>query len=101
MKFKKIPVGDLSLSRPLIQNIISSVSGKVGTYLRREVNASDWDPSVFAHRSFIGDPYLFLIKLHKDINIDYAIWFLKLTRPCIAFIGYKINRRPRNRPLSS
>jgi hypothetical protein len=74
VKFKEYPVGDLLQSRGIIQNIINSVSGKIGTYLRREVNASDWDPSVFAHRSFIGDPYLFHIKLPKEIDIDYAIY---------------------------
>jgi hypothetical protein len=92
VKFKEIPVGDLFQSRPLIQSIINSVSGKIGTYLNREVGASDWDPSVFANRSFIGDPYLFLIKLPKGINIDYAIWFLQ-SLPYIEYVERNIIAR--------
>jgi subtilisin family serine protease len=78
VKFKEYAVGDILQNKRLIQNIVSSVQGKIKTYLKQEISALAWEPLTKTHRSFIGDPYLFHIKIPEEINIDYAIRFLKM-----------------------
>jgi len=78
VKFKEYAVGDIVQNKWLVQNIVSSVQGKIKTYLNQEISALAWEPLTKTHRSFIGDPYLFHIKIPKEIDLDYAIWFLKM-----------------------
>ena len=77
VRFKEYPLGDIIQSRWLIQNVINSVQGKIKTYLNEEIYAFNWEPSIFAHRSFIGDPYLFHIKIPDVIDLDDAILYLQ------------------------
>ena len=78
VKFRDYPAGDILQSSWLIRNIIGTVQGRIRTYLEQELSPVAWDPSIFAHRSFIGDPYLFLIKVPRIIDVDYAISLLRL-----------------------
>ena len=78
VKLKEESVGDIVQSRWLIRDVFNQVQGKIKTYLNEEKDAFDWDPSVFAHRSFHADPYLFHIRVPEGIDLDYAIARLKL-----------------------
>ncbi len=84
VKFKEYPTGDIVQSRALIENVINSVQGKIKTFHNNEVYTFNWNPSVFSQRSFIGDPYLFRIKIPEGIDIDYAVSNLKV----IPYIEY-------------
>jgi subtilisin family serine protease len=76
-KFKEDAVGDIVQNRRLIENVLSSAHGRIKTYLNQEIGLLDWDPAIFSHRSFIGDPYLFHIRLPEYIGVDEAISFFK------------------------
>ena len=78
VKLKEESVGDIVQSRWLIRDVFNQVQGKIKTYLNEEKDTFDWDPSVFAHRSFHADPYLFHIRVPEGIDLDYAISRLKL-----------------------
>jgi hypothetical protein len=77
VKFKEDVIGDLIQSKALIQNVIEATRGKIKTYLGQEVATANWEPSNLTNRSFIGDPYLFHIKLPDDIGVDDTISFFK------------------------
>ena len=77
VKFEEDVIGDLIQSKGLIQNVIDATGGKIRTYLGQEVATSSWEPSNLTNRSFIGDPYLFHIKLPGNIGVDDAISFFK------------------------
>ncbi len=76
VKFRDYQVGDINYARSIIYNTVSLLSAKIHTYLNQEINLFDWDPSNISHRSFIGDPSLFHLKLPEDIDINNAISFL-------------------------
>jgi subtilisin family serine protease len=77
VKFKEDVVGDLVQNKSLVQNIIDAIQGNIKTYLGQEVTTTYWEPSILTNRSFIGDPYLFHIKLPEGIGVDNALSFLK------------------------
>ncbi len=77
VKFKEDVVGDLVQNKWLIQNAVDATQGIIKTYLGQEVNTVHWDPTVLSHRSFIGDSYLFHIRVPEFIGVDEAISFFK------------------------
>ncbi len=77
VKFNEDVVGDLSQNKWLIQNAVDATQGTIKTYLGQEVSSVNWDPSVLSHRSFIGDSYLFHIRVAESIGVDEAISFFK------------------------
>jgi subtilisin family serine protease len=77
VKFKEDVIGDLLQSKALIQNVIDATRGKIKTYLGQEVATANWEPFDLTSTSFIGDPWLFHIKLPDEIGVDDAISFFK------------------------
>ncbi|MGA2532918.1 MAG: S8 family serine peptidase [Candidatus Aminicenantales bacterium] len=77
VKFKQDIIGDVIHSKSLIENVVSSAHGRIKTYLHQEIDMLNWDPAIFAHRSFIGDPCLFLIRIPGYISVDDAITLLQ------------------------
>lgn len=73
VRFKEDVVGDISQNKWLVQNLINLVQGKIKTFLKQEISTSAWEPAVFTQRSFMGDPYLFHIRIPAEISVDYAI----------------------------
>lgn len=85
VKLKEDSIGDIIQSKGLIRNIIDLVQGKVRTYLNKEINTFDWDPADFTNRSFLGDPYLLHIRVPEEIDLDYAISYLK-SSPYVEYV---------------
>ena len=77
VRFKEVVIGDFRENKWLIRNVIKSVQGKIKTYLKQEKNTYDWEPTIFTHRSFIGDPYSFHLKVPEYIGAERAIEFLR------------------------
>jgi hypothetical protein len=77
VKFEDDVVGDIIQNKWLIQNAVDATQGNIKTYLGQEINTISWDPSIHSHRSFIGDPYLFHIKVPEHIGVDKAISFFR------------------------
>lgn len=78
VKFKEIPGVDIFQNKQIIQNAIASISGRIKTYRNEEIDTVDWDQSNRSQRSFLGDPYLFHIKVPRELDLNYAISCLKL-----------------------
>ena len=85
VRFKEDAVGDLSQNKWLIQNLINLVQGKIKTFLNQEISTSAWEPSVLSQRSFVGDPYLFHIKIPAGTSLDSAISFFS-SNPYVEYV---------------
>lgn len=77
VKFKEDVVGDLIQNNWNVRNVLDSAQGRIKSYLNHEINLLDWDPAKFTDRSFIGDPYLFLIRIPESISVNDAIALLQ------------------------
>jgi subtilisin family serine protease len=77
VRLKEDVIGDFRENKWLIRNVINSVQGKIKTYLKQEKNTYDWEPNIFTHRSFIGDPYLLHLKIPEYMGVEQAISILK------------------------
>lgn len=50
---------------------------RVVNYLGQEIAFTDWNPEIRANRSFLGDPYLVLLRVPETIGTEKAIAILK------------------------
>jgi subtilisin family serine protease len=84
VKFKEDVVGDLIENHHIIKDVLDLAHGRIKTYLNHEIGLVDWEPTRFTDRSFIGDPYLFLIRIPENNSVANAIELLQ-ANPCVEF----------------
>lgn len=71
VKFKK------DVGKIIVQNTLGSVQGKIITYLKEEIDLTDWNPDLLSLRSFRLDSDLFHVKVPEEIGTERAIYILK------------------------
>lgn len=76
VRFNQAETSSLEEHKCLVRSILAELQGKIRTFKKKEISTQEWDPSILAHRSILGDSSVIRLVVPDFIGVDLAIRFL-------------------------